>query len=283
MNAVHPVKTACPTDRFSLKEREMTDQAQEYSGWIGHQVFDQAGDKVGKVSNIYFDDRSGQPEWLAISTGMLSRRSSFVPMQGATASGDDLVIGWDKAMVKDAPQVDDDAEGYLSPEDEQELYVYYGQPMPAQVESTYPTDDQDRAETVGHDTSGPSTDDAMTRSEERLNVGTRTQESGRARLRKYVVTEQVTQTVPVSHEEVRLEREPVTDANVGAATDGPEISEEEHEVVLYEERPVVEKEVVPVERVRLSKETVTGEETVNAELRKEEVDQDGVEVTDRES
>jgi len=134
---------------------------------------------------------------------------------------------------------------------------------------------RDMTGTVGHDTSGPTTDDAMTRSEERLNVGTRTEEIGRARLRKYVVTENVTQTVPVSHEEVRVEREPITDANVGAAMDGPAISEEEHEVTLRAERPVVEKEAVPVERVRLNTETVTDEAQVNEELRKEQIDVDG--------
>jgi uncharacterized protein (TIGR02271 family) len=137
--------------------------------------------------------------------------------------------------------------------------------------------DDDRANlhgTTGHDTSGPTTDDAMTRSEERLNVGTQSRESGRARLRKYVVTENVQQTVPVSHEEVRVEREPITDANVGAATSGPTISDEEHEVVLHEERPVVEKEAVPVERVRLDTETVTDQATVNEEVRKEQIDTD---------
>jgi uncharacterized protein (TIGR02271 family) len=128
--------------------------------------------------------------------------------------------------------------------------------------------------TVGHDTSGPTTDDAMTLSEERLNVGTQTREAGRARLRKYVVTENVTQTVPVSREEVRIEREPITDANIGDATSGPDISEEEHEVVLHEERPVVEKEAVPVERVRLDTETVTDEVTVSDDVRKEQIDTD---------
>ena len=102
----------------------------------------------------------------------------------------------------------------------------------------------------------------MTRSEERLNVGTRSEEVGRARLRKYVVTENVTETVPVTREEVRVEREPITDANIGNAMDGPAISEEEHEVTLHAERPVVEKEAVPVERVRLDKETVTEQEQV---------------------
>jgi uncharacterized protein (TIGR02271 family) len=128
---------------------------------------------------------------------------------------------------------------------------------------------------VGRDTSGPTTDDAMTRSEERLNVGTRSEEVGRARLRKYVVSENVTETVPVSREEVRVEREPITEANVGNAMDGPAISEEEHEVTLRAERPVVEKEAVPVERVRLDKETVTDTESVSADVRKEEIEVDG--------
>jgi uncharacterized protein (TIGR02271 family) len=119
----------------------------------------------------------------------------------------------------------------------------------------------------------------MTRSEERLNVGTEKQETSRARLRKYVTTENITKTVPVQREEVRIEREPITDTNRGKATDGPDISEEEHEVILHEERPVVEKETVPIERVRLGKETVTDEATVNEEVRKERIDTDGTEGT----
>jgi uncharacterized protein (TIGR02271 family) len=81
----------------------------------------------------------------------------------------------------------------------------------------------------------------MTRWEERLRVGTEQAEAGRVRLRKYVVTENVTQTVPVSHEEVRLEREPITDASRGQAMTGADITEEEHEVTLHAERPVVAK------------------------------------------
>src|SRR3954451_12886926 len=132
----------------------------------------------------------------------------------------------------------------------------------------------------GYDTSGPTTDDAMTRSEESLRVGTTSQEAGRVRLRKYVTTEQETHTVPVRKEKAVLEREPVTDANVDAATSGPDLSEEEHEVVLNEERVVVEKEVNPVERVRLGTETVTDEETVTEEVRKEHIEADG-DVNDR--
>jgi uncharacterized protein (TIGR02271 family) len=118
----------------------------------------------------------------------------------------------------------------------------------------------------------------MTRSEEEVRVGTagveRT-ETGRARLRKYVVTEEQQVTVPVTREEVRVEREPITDANVGDALSGPDIAEGEHEVVTHEERPIVTKETVPKERVRLETETVTDQETVTEDVRKERIDVDG--------
>jgi uncharacterized protein (TIGR02271 family) len=114
----------------------------------------------------------------------------------------------------------------------------------------------------------------MTRSEEELRVGKAQQERGRVRLRKYVETEHVQATVPVQREEVRVEREPITDANVDQALEGPEISEEEHEVVLHEEQPVVEKRVVPKERVRLEKETITDERQVGEEVRKERIESD---------
>ena len=90
-----------------------------------------------------------------------------------------------------------------------------------------------------------------------------------------MVTEEVTQTVPVKREEVRLEREPITDGNVDQALDGPAISEEEHEVVLHEEEPVVEKRAVPKERVRMEKESVTDEAQVSEEVRKEQIEADG--------
>ena len=125
--------------------------------------------------------------------------------------------------------------------------------------------------TVG-DVSGRETDDAMTRSEEELHVGTTARETGRVRLRKYIVTENVTQTVPVKREEVRLEREPITDANRDTATAGADLSEEEHEVVLHEEQVDVSKTVVPKERVALGADTVTDEREVSEEVRKEQIE-----------
>jgi uncharacterized protein (TIGR02271 family) len=117
-------------------------------------------------------------------------------------------------------------------------------------------------------------DDAMTRSEEELRVGTTQQERGRVRLRKYVDTEDVQETVPVEREEARVEREPITDDNIDDATSGPDITEGEHEVVLHEEEVVAEKRAVPKERIRLDKDTVTDEHEVSDTVRKERVDVD---------
>jgi len=252
-------------------------------------VYGSDGERIGDVKQVYTNDQTRQPEWLTVSTGLFGTKETFIPLSDADLSGDRVTVPFSKAQVKDAPNVD--ADGHLSPEEEQQLYTYYGR---TDYNSTdYDRDDYDRTRDdvavgmargdvgdrkVGHDTSGPTTDDAMTVSEEQLHVGTERREAGRARLRKYVVTENVTQTVPVQREEVRLEREPITDGNVGDATAGPAISEEEHEVVLHEERPVVQNETVPVERVRLDTDTVTEQETVSDEVRKERVEVDGDDV-----
>jgi uncharacterized protein (TIGR02271 family) len=262
----------------------------------GGNVIGSDGEKIGSIGQLYADDDTGEPTWVTVKTGLFGTSQSFVPVEGAHDQGGDLVVPYTKDHVKDAPRVDVD--GHLTPEEEDRLYTYYERG--ARTYSDTRGDDSrgdvdlqgdadlnagtpnagaagyasDR-ETVGRDTSGPTTDDAMTRSEERLHVGTEREAAGRARLRKYVTTENVTKTVPVQREEVRLEREPITDANRGAALDGPDISEEEHEVILHEERPVVQKETVPVERVRLDKEVVQDDVTVNEEVRKEHIEADG--------
>ena len=276
----------------------------------GSDAYGSDGNKIGSVGQVYLDDQTGQPAWVTVNTGLFGMNESFIPLSDATFSGDRLTVPFDKDTVKGAPNVASD--GHLSPDEERELYSYYqvtysdgdtttSNTVTADTTTTVGTTGTDYAgtdstdttdsaytestsgysdsaqstsadTTTGHDTSGPTTDEAMTVSEERLNVGTERRESGRARLRKYVVTENVTQTVPVSREEVVLEREPITDANVGDATSGPDISEEEHEVVLHEDTPVVEKTVEPVERVRLGTQETTDEQTVSDEVRKERVE-----------
>jgi uncharacterized protein (TIGR02271 family) len=237
----------------------------------GRTAVDSEGAKIGKIGQVYVDDQTSQPLWVTITTGLFGTRESFAPLYGSRTDGDTLHLAVTRDMVKDAPGVD--ADGHIGPDENDALYTYYaGHLGDSGQYAGDAREDQVQAGAGGRDTSGPVTDDAMTRSEERLHVGTEQVEAGRARLRKYVVTEQVTTTVPVSHEEVRVEREPITDDNRDAALSGQEITEEEHEVVLHAERPVVQKEAVPVERVRLGTETVTGEQEVSEEVRKEQID-----------
>jgi uncharacterized protein (TIGR02271 family) len=231
---------------------------------IGRTAVDVDGDKIGKVGQVYLDDETGAPKWVTVSTGMFGNKESFAPLEGASQDGDNLRLAVQRDLVKGAPQVE--ADGHLDDSENGELFTHYAGHLGSAGGQGHDVPSQ------GHDTSGPNTDDAMTRSEERLQVGTQQVEAGRARLRKYVVTENVTTTVPVSHEEVRVDREPITEANRDAATSGADISEEEHEITLHAEQPVVAKETVPVERVRLSSDTVTEEQTVNEEVRKEQID-----------
>jgi uncharacterized protein (TIGR02271 family) len=245
--------------------------------WQGRTMVDRDGDRVGTIDAIYVDDQTGEPEWALVTTGLFGTRSTFVPIAQATARGDQVQVPYEKQRVKDAPNMDPD--GHLSEQEEQELWRHYGLEYggdgaagtAGDTDTARATTYEDR-DTVGRDVSGPTTDDAMTRSEEELQVGTQTRERGRARLRKYVVTETQQVTVPVQREQVRVEREPITDANLEAATSGPAISEEEHEVTLHEEEPVVEKRAVPRERVRLDTETVTDERQVAEEVRKEQIE-----------
>ncbi len=271
-------------------------------------VIDRDGDKVGSVGQVYVSDDGSQPLFVTVHTGLFGTNESFVPLQSADFYDGELHVAYDKATIKDAPNVD--ADGAISEDEQGTIFDYYdGHAAGAasgvgntpaglgadtgagtgtgtdtttsrqDADTTFAghtaTDDTASTGTVGHDTSGPTTDDAMTRSEEQLQVGTQQVEAGRVRLRKHVVTEQQTVTVPVSHDEVRLEREPITDANRGDALDGPGLSEEEHEVVLTEERPVVQKETVPVERVKLGTETVTDQQQVTEDVAHEEITTDG--------
>jgi uncharacterized protein (TIGR02271 family) len=262
---------------------------QDAQAYRGATVLGSDGEKIGTVDEIYLDRASGEPEWAAGKTGLFGMKSSFVPISGATGSGDELRVDVTKAQVKDAPKID--ADGELSTEEEQQLYRHYGRSdytrdlgLAEDREDRFTRDADARGTdargTVGHDTSGPSTDDAMTRSEEELDVGTTSRERGRARLRKYVVTENVETTVPVTREEVRIEREPITEGNVDEAMSGPDISEEEHEVVHHAEEAVVEKRTVPKERVRLETDTVRDEETVSEQVRKERIEAEGAADTD---
>ena len=268
---------------------------------IDSTVVDPEGSKIGKVGTVYLADDTRTPEWVTVKTGLFGHKESFVPLSGAEIRDDGLRVSVAKDQVSEAPRMETD--GHLSQDDSAELYRHYGLPMPRSApdqRNTRQRADKTAQETMGRTSArGRDQDQAddrtrgrhaagqreqgtargerdMIRSEERLSVGTEQVESGRVRLRKYVVTEEQQVTVPVSHEEVRIEREPI-DATTRGRGDVADIGEQEREVVLHSEKPVVGKESVPVERIRMDTGTVTEEQTVSGKVRKEqvEVDNDG--------
>lgn len=280
----------------------MTDPGIDPGQLRGAQVHSQQGEQLGKVREVYLDNQTRRPEWIAVATGLFGTRQALVPLATATYIDGAVSVPHSKDQLRSAPHHDPDRE--LSTEQEKELFEHYGisysgSTVTARAGSgeqhtatlAEPGDrsadepgapehrggesaDVHSGQAEGRDVSGPTTDEAMTRSEEQLRAGTETVETGRARLRKYVVTEQQTVTVPTSREEVVVEREPITEANRGQAQDGPAISEEEHEVTLHAERPVISKEAEPVERVRMGTETVRDEESVTEDVRKEQIEVD---------
>lgn len=281
----------------------------------GLTAYDAAGEKIGSVEQAYLDNETGRAEWVTVKTGMFGMKESFVPLAGARRDENGLQIPHAKELVKDAPRMD--ADEHLDVAQEQELYDHYGLTRPSgrsgspgmspaagrtskeDMAGRDGMSDGGRADAMGTtgttgqapaaggmDTSKEATapaagrgEEDMVRSEERLRVGTEEHESGRARLRKIVVTENVTTTVPVTHEEVRVVREPIKpgDRTIGRAPMG----NAETEVILHAEEAVVRKEAVPVERVHLETEKVTEQKEVSADVRKEQVEYDAPGQDDR--
>src|SRR3954452_5585988 len=152
----------------------------------GQDLYDQSGEKIGKIEEIYLDADTGAPEWALVNTGLFGTKSTFVPLRDASEDAGNVRVPYEKAQVKDAPKIDPDGE--LSQEQEGELYRHYGldysesrsdSGLPeggagagVDTTGTTGTTSNQEAGTVGHDTSGPTTDQAMTRSEEELHVGT---------------------------------------------------------------------------------------------------------------
>jgi len=230
--------------------------------------------EIGRVGQVYTDNDTGQPSWVTVKTGWFGTNESFVPLNAATITDGTIRVPYDKDMIKGAPN--NEAGAPLSETDEQELYSYYNLSVQAGYDAGY---DRSRA---GVDSSRTDTDipargaasgdaEYLTRSEEQLHVGTEKVQTGRARLRKFVVTEQQSVTVPVTREEVRVVREPVA---AGDTVDDVTIGEAAADVVLSEERVVVNKETVPVEKVRLGTETVTEQRDVTESVRNEQIEFD---------
>ena len=231
------------------------------------------GTKIGVVSTVV--DAVGQdtPQWATVTTGLLGTHESYVPLAGSTISDGKIVVGYTKEQVRDAPKVS--ADQRLSDPDAGRLSAYYGlgTAMPATQPSAVTDLSADqRADVV------------VTRSEELLHVGVERMVTGVVKVSKYIVTETVTHTVEVSHEEIRIERQTGTGsaATMPAVTVSAPATSRDLQLILHAEQVVITKQVVPVERVTLAVVAETEQRDVQDSVRRERievVDNDGVDIS----
>ena len=264
-------------------DRNMLDQLQNAS------VYATDGDKIGSVGQVYLDDVTNEPTFVTVKTGLFGANETFIPLQQAQTTADGITVPYEKAFVKDAPNVD--ADGSLTPQEEQRIYEYYSMEYTAtegHVEDRRDVDttagvvgDRDVVDTdrdvVDTDRREVNDADGVVVRDEHLNVGTERKASGRVRLRKQSYTTTETVEVPVTREEVVVERESV-DPNSAEARRAD--ADGEVSVTTFEETPVVEK-TVEAEKVSLGKRQIQETETVSEELRHEDVKIDGDTTTDR--
>jgi uncharacterized protein (TIGR02271 family) len=270
--------------------------------FAGYEVYDQSGSKIGKVDDLFIDE-SDQPEYIGVKMGFLGTSSTLIPWEAVSSTDDEgraITVATDKERAKNGPSFDDDRE--ITPEFEQQVYSYYGlsRSSGSQSSSSYGSfysEESTDAGTVGPGMSMGDTESGafrehgltdegvnqsrgddladedelrVQRTEEELTAGTREREAGALNVRKRVRTERETIEVPTRHEEVTVERVPVSE---GTATEA-QIGEDEVRVPVTEEEVVVEKRPVAKEEVRIRKDVVEDTEVVEEDVRKEEVEVD---------
>src|SRR3984885_1789491 len=233
----------------------MTTQAEEL---LGAQVTGADGKVVGTVEQVFRDDVDGTPAWARVRSGKTGR---FVPLGSSQVTRDGLSVPYDTQKIMGGPNID--AGQHMSAAQAEDLSRYYGLTVPTQQ-----TQNQGQQIQQPQPSRGNLTDEEwLVRQEERLQVGKEMLETGRIRLHRYVDVEPVEQAVHVFHEEYDIERMPV---------DGAEhthnFEEGEQEVILHEERAVLRKEIVPVERVRLTARRVDEDKTIRDEIRRERIE-----------
>lgn len=221
----------------------------------GVEVTGANGVKLGTVDNLYVDNDTDQPEWVAVKSGLFGTHVSLVPISKAQFDGTVLSVPFDKEQLKSAPHHHPNSD--LSPLAEKYLYNHYGMPY------------------IPHSGS-PAADSQHSKPEDQTGqpgAHARGTSGHTGRLRKYWRTKNATKTVPVSREKVSLEREPGTEANRDDAMSGWVIVAEEHEVTLLGDKAVVVKETVVLERELLGIATAADEDTVSDAVRKEQIDE----------
>jgi uncharacterized protein (TIGR02271 family) len=250
---------------------------EEWARLHGQTVFDNTGQKVGDVQRVFFDRETGDPSWVTIRGGRFGTREAFVPATGSKIGPGGLALAVREDAIIQSPAVDAGRE--LSMGDATELSGYYqsvldgtpnqrGTEMRRQPERRQPDLRQD--ETPQPEMADISQPVELTSYEEQLRVGAQAVESGAVRLHKSVVTENVETSVPLRHEEVRVERIPAE----ARPTADHDFADEDIELILHEERAMVAKETVPVETVRIAAESRTEQEQVSDAVRRERIEVD---------
>lgn len=226
----------------------MTTQAEQL---LGARVTGADGKVVGTIEQVFRDDVDGTPAWARVRSGKIGR---FVPLGSCQVTAEGVKVPFDAQKIMGGPNID--AGQHMSAAQAEELTRYYGLTIPTQQPRSQMAESQLPEQ------------DWLVRQEERIQVGVETQESGRVRLHKYVDVESVEQPVHLFHEEYEVERIPIT----GEERFSSELAEGEREIILHEERAVLRKELVPVERVRLRPKRVEEDTTIRDEVRRERIE-----------
>jgi uncharacterized protein (TIGR02271 family) len=269
------------SDRFTAVEDQ----------YAGYTVVDESGTKIGKVDDLFLDEND-QPEYFGVKMGFLGTSSTLIPADIATTDDERSIIevSQPKSTVQDGPAFDDDRE--ITPDYENQVRSYYGLGAVESTEDrgTYSgysgevgpgmyEGDTETGEFRGHleddegvnQSTGSDLEDRdelrVQRSEEELVAGTREREAGQLKVRKRVRTDRETIEVPTKHEEVSVERVPVS----GEATEA-QIGEDEVVMPVTEEEVVVDKRAVAKEEIRVRKDVVEDTEVVEEDVRREEID-----------
>ena len=258
----------------------MNTTAQAPEQLFGYDVIDSGGNKLGSVDNVWVDDATDELEFIGVKTGMVFGKTHVIPTVDAEADpgNNSIRVPYAEDQIKGAPSFG--AHDELSPEQESEVYSYYGldrstAPSPSGLpEGGTASTGTTRSGTTGSPATGTleSADDErrIQLAEEELQVGKRQVEAGRARLRKVVHTEHVSEPVELRHEELDIERVPVADGEVAPGA----FQEGEIEIPIMREEPVAAKEARVTGEVRLGKDVKTETRTVEGDVRREDVDID---------
>jgi uncharacterized protein (TIGR02271 family) len=241
------------TDRFTAVEDR----------FAGYTVYDPAGEKIGKVDDLFLDE-TDSPEYIGVKMGFLGTRSTLIPWDVVSTTDDEgrtITVAIDKEATKNGPTFDDDME--ITPDFEREVHSYYGLEYATEERGSY-GDYNGETETTA---TSAEEELRVQRSEEELAAGTREREAGQLKVRKRVRTDRERIEVPTRHEEVSVERVPVE----GEATEA-QIGEDEVVVPVTEEEVVVGKRPVVKEEVRIRKDVVKDTEVVEEDVRREEIE-----------